>query len=239
MERKIILKTLVGSHNYNLNDNNSDRDYKIFVAPTFDDLYSGHIHTKSHVGESEDYTIHDIRKIPQLFWKSNINFIELLYSKKIDYNASIFPEIDAMFKLRDKLVKMNLPYLYNACFGNAHNKYKNLEKGTSGTQHLIEKFGYDTKEALHCYRMFDFLQRFSKTNFNNFQQAVSYEGQEREFMFGIKHGNYTLIQFKEMVMRLKTEVETNIKPHYSEQKPQHEFLDELNYLIKDLVRKNI
>jgi len=34
-----MLQILVGSHNYNLNNENSDKDYKIFVCPTFEDLY--------------------------------------------------------------------------------------------------------------------------------------------------------------------------------------------------------
>ena len=40
-ERKVVFKALVGSHNYNLNDETSDKDYKYFVLPTFDDLYTG------------------------------------------------------------------------------------------------------------------------------------------------------------------------------------------------------
>ena len=37
--RKFAFKSLVGSHNYNLNIETSDKDYKVFVFPTFDDLY--------------------------------------------------------------------------------------------------------------------------------------------------------------------------------------------------------
>ena len=42
-----VLKALVGSHNYNLNTPESDKDYKLFVLPTFDDLYSREDYTAS------------------------------------------------------------------------------------------------------------------------------------------------------------------------------------------------
>lgn len=35
------MKAIVGSHNYNLNTDTSDKDYKYFVLPTFDELYCG------------------------------------------------------------------------------------------------------------------------------------------------------------------------------------------------------
>lgn len=41
--RIVVLKALVGSHNYNLNTESSDKDYKYFVLPTLDDLYNGTI----------------------------------------------------------------------------------------------------------------------------------------------------------------------------------------------------
>ena len=37
--RNVAFKALVGSHNYNLNTSDSDKDYKLFVIPTLDDLY--------------------------------------------------------------------------------------------------------------------------------------------------------------------------------------------------------
>ena len=53
--RKFAFKSLVGSHNYNLNIETSDKDYKVFVFPTFDDLYFNKSYSKSCIGETEDY----------------------------------------------------------------------------------------------------------------------------------------------------------------------------------------
>ena len=68
----ICLKALVGSHNYNLNTPSSDKDYKYFVYPTWDDLYDGKKYHKEVVTETEDYTVHDIRQLPMLIWKANL-----------------------------------------------------------------------------------------------------------------------------------------------------------------------
>ena len=78
--RKELFRALVGSHNYN-NTPESDKDYKIFIAPTFDDLYFNKQFSNSIIGETEDYDIHDIRKVSHLWWKANVNFIEVLFSK--------------------------------------------------------------------------------------------------------------------------------------------------------------
>ena len=81
--RPTVFKALVGSHNYNLNDEQSDKDYKYFVMPTFDDMYAGKMFSTSKVGQVEDYDVHDIRKCIHLWWQANINFIEVLYTSEL------------------------------------------------------------------------------------------------------------------------------------------------------------
>jgi len=145
-ERREIFRALVGSHNYNLNTETSDMDYKIFVAPTFDDLYFGKQYSNSIIGEAADYDYHDIRKISDLFWKSNINFMEILFSKSYEVLSNViisFCTIHNFYEIKDRIARINLPYLYNACLGMHHTKISQIDKGTSGTQPLVDKFGYD------------------------------------------------------------------------------------------------
>lgn len=240
MERKVLIKALFGSHNYNLNDENSDRDYKYFVAPTFDDLYEGKMFSTSKVGKEFDYDVHDIRKIPQLFWKSNINFIEILYSKDIKVGEDVVwgrtqYSLNQIFKMKDKLVTMNIPYFYNACMGMHFNKMKYLMQGTEGTKHLVEKFGYDTKQALHAYRVLDFITRFADNEFTDFQKAISYDDNEKEFMLAIKHGKYTEEEFRDLVKKKYNEFD-QYKEVYAKQKPDQETYEELNDIVKYVVK---
>lgn len=187
-DRTVVLEALVGSHNYNLNDELSDKDYKYFVLPTFDDLYSGKMFSTSHVGDEIDYTVHDVRKLEELFFKANLNFLEVLYSD--DVSCAVL--IQNFITIRDDIATMNLPYLFNACKGMYFEKRKLLTKGTEGTKNLVDKYGYDTKQAMHACRILDFCMRFADGDFKHFKNSMTYKSRDRKFMLEIKNGLYSL-----------------------------------------------
>lgn len=246
--RKEVFRALCGSHNYNLNTPESDKDYKIFVAPTFDDLYSNKQFSKSYIGETEDFDVHDIRKISSLWWKANVNFLEVLFSKNIKMllpiDTSNYPNlklINKVFNMKKEIARMNLPYLYNACIGMHITKKKQILKGTEGTQYLVDKYGYDTKQAQHSWRILDFLRRFSDTGFNDFKKAIWYEetDNKRKFLLDIKNGKFTLNEYYEIVENTFNDVETNWKSIYQDQKPDEKTNKELIELVKEIVRINL
>ncbi|AYP68327.1 nucleotidyltransferase [Bacillus phage vB_BcoS-136] len=237
MERRVILKALVGSHNYNLNTSESDKDYKAFVLPTFEDLYKGDMFSEQIIGENEDVDTHDIRKLVNLFFKSNINFLEILYSKNISMTFS--KELKKVFDLKDELVKINLPHLFNACGGMHLNKMKQLYKGTEGTQHLVDKFGYDTKQALHAYRVLNFIDRFAQSDFTDFKEAITYTGEDRDFMLSIKHGEFDAENFENFVKFYHESRFQGLKEKYHSIKPNLELKEELEKTIMNLVKNNL
>jgi uncharacterized protein len=238
MERKVLLQCLVGSHNYNLNNEDSDKDYKMFVAPTFDDLYYNNHFCNDVLTPEADYNYHDIRKLSHLFWKSNINFVEILFSNEVhifNTNPDIIILIENIYGMRNDIASMNLPYFYEACMGMHHNKMKMINKGTIGTQHLVDKFGYDTKQALHAYRLLDFLNRFYDNDFTDFKKAITYDEEEREFMLGIKNGKYTLEEF----IKIKDkyfEQTCNLKDSYYSQSPREDIKFILETNVKKIVK---
>lgn len=224
--RQVVMQCLVGSHNYNLNTPESDMDYKIFVCPTFDDLYTGNSHSESIIGHDADFDFHDIRKMDNLLYKANVNFLEVLFSQSVMINPQLQPDtkkqVEELFNMKHDIAKMNLPYLYHACIGMHHNKMKYLEKGTSGTQHLVDKFGFDTKQALHAYRILDFLERFAQNEFSDFGQAIyydghgRYEGKSRDTLLAIKCGCFSQGEFEHMVNTKLERVQDRHKSIYSE-----------------------
>jgi predicted nucleotidyltransferase len=246
--RKVVFKALVGSHNYNLNDENSDKDYKYFVLPTFDDLYHGKMFSTSKVSPTEDYSVHDIRKLGDLLWKANLNFLEVLYSKETEIfmlgehcRFKHYPDaVDWIFENRDKLVTMNLPYLYNACKGMHFEKMKRLNQASEGTQHLLDKYGYNTKEALHAYRVLDFCDRFATNEFTSFDKAIYYDyPPNRAFLMGIKHGEFSESEFRVLMDSILTYRFARLENVYKAQKPDIALKEELDEIIKDLVKENI
>lgn len=238
MERQPVVKCLVGSHNYNLNEPTSDRDYKLFVMPTFDDLYYRNEYSKSILGTDEDVDIHDIRKVAHLWWKSNLNFIEVLYSTDVQFLCDA-PELSVIWSMKHELVTMNLPYLWNACIGMHHNKMKLLHKGTEGTQHLVDQYGYDTKQALHAFRILDFLKRFADTDFVDFQYAMTYQDSERDKLLAIKHGKFTLEHFEEYIMIALDYMKSQYESLYVSQSSKEYIKKQLEELIYSMVENRI
>jgi len=249
--RKVAFKALVGSHNYNLNDETSDRDYKFFVLPTFDDLYDNRYYSlPSQVSEELDYDVHDFRKIPQLWYKANINFLEVLYSKEVsmldwlrDWNtplnvsAGIVSKINEIFAMKEEIARMNLPYLYHACKGMHFNKMSYLYKGTKGTMPLVKQFGYDTKQALHAYRVLDFIVRLHDANFD-FPTAMKYEGADRDFMLSIKQGCFSDRDFKLLVEEIMIKFLT-LEEVYDRLATDEETCRKLKELVKEIVKLSI
>ena len=243
--RKEIFRCLVGSHNYNLNDESSDKDFKVFVSPTFDDLYCSNQFSKSYIGDTEDLDVHDIRKVSSLWWKANVNFLEVLFSDEKtyfgygeNYNERVKELLSEIFSMKDKIAKMNLPYLYNACIGMHLTKKKQVNKGTEGTQHLVDKYGYDTKQALHSWRILDFLRRFSDTNFNDFKSAIWYKNSDnkRKFLLDMKSGKYTLDEYYEIVKKTFEDVECHWEQIYQSRPVDNETNEKLLDIVKEIVR---
>ena len=115
---------LVGSHNYNLADEKSDYDFKLFVYPTFLDLYNG-AKKNGHDTKVHDCDLKttDIRKFKDCLVKSSINFIETLYSDDIFIPTTKDEELDKANKEminflihnRESLAAMNIKYLIKVC----------------------------------------------------------------------------------------------------------------------------
>lgn len=233
-DRKVVMKALVGSHNYNLNDKTSDKDYKLFVLPTFDDLYEGKMYSKSVIGEAEDYDIHDIRSMGNLLWKANLNYIEPLFSREIKLDD----ELHFLTYYRELIARMNLPTLYKACIGTHLTKMKLLSKGTSGTKHLVDKFGYDTKQAMHAYRVLDFLERYVASGFTSFEKAIRYNEEEGKELLAIKEGKYSEEDIRK-ILTYQLEDVRSIENHYINQEPNIELKNQIDLIIKEVVRKGL
>ena len=205
--RKDSFKALVGSHNYNLNTPESDRDYKVFFYPSFDDLYSGQKYSKAKTSETEDIEYHDIRKLPDMLWKSNVNFLEVLFSTDVKTYDGLYKELH---NKRELIARMNLPYLYDACMGMFHKKLKEYDRDTA---YLDLKLGFEeqtkkvNKHAMSAYRILDFLFRYQINGFTSFQNAIKYDEKDakRDFLFTLRNGR--IIDVKEILNSKKEQTE--------------------------------
>lgn len=236
--RNVVLKALVGSHNYNLNTEESDMDYKVYVTPTFEELYNNKRFQKSIVKHTDgnDYDIHDIRKLPELLFKSNLNYLETFFSKDIFLGSK---EMQDLYDLRNDIFNINLPTLFKSCGGTFLQKMKLLPKGTEGTQHLVDMFGYDTKQAQHAYRNLNFCVRYAETDFKDVERALRYTGEDLEFMMTIKGGEFLQDNFERFVYFYHDSRFVHLKEKYLAQPVNYELKEHIDNQIMKLVKREM
>ena len=234
--REVVLKALVGSHNYNLNTPESDKDFKYFVTPTFEDLYTGKMFSTAKQTDTLDYDVHDIRQLSNLLWKANINFIEVLFSTNYEY---LNPDLEFLVIKREKFASMNLPAFYNATMGMHRQKMGELFKGTEKTKCLVEEFGFDTKQACHALRCLFVLEKY---NFNGGLMGnalwFSNDGIRREYLLDVKAGKWSLETFKEVVSAYDEKIEI-WKSWYYAVSPDVELKEELDDKIMRFVKNRL
>lgn len=185
--RRVVVSMLVGSWNYGLETETSDRDHVAFVLPTFDDLYRSRVYHDQSITEGEDLTVHDIRRMPDLLWKSNPVFSEVLFSREVVVREGpSAPFVREVLSMRDDAVRMNLPAVWRSTMGVHSAKIARLQKGTSP---LIDRFGYDTKQAMHAIRFLLFLQRFAASGFSDFGGAIRMGPGDREALLSVRAGS--------------------------------------------------
>lgn len=233
--RKVAIKALVGSHNYNLNTINSDRDYKYFIYPSFDDLYSGKMFSTAVQTDILDYDVHDIRQLANLLWKANLNFIEILFSKDIEYDRNLVP----LFLRKNDFSRMNLFAFYNATYGMHLMKMKDLYKGTAKTDILVQTFGYDTKQACHALRCLYVLDRlaFGMT----MGEALWFEDGsfERTTLLSIKAGEVSVDNFKAIVQNWHDTAHANVKTFFESCEANETDKIAVDNLVKELIRREL
>lgn len=241
-----LFKSLVGSHNYNLNTETSDKDYKVFVLPTFDDLYYGEKVSKSMTSDEEDISIHDIRMLTNMLYKSNVNFIEVLFSKELIINTDFlltktYDFIQDLIKNREEYAKMNLPYLWEACIGMYYQNRKKM-KYIALTTHGNDQRLFDSKKAMTAYRILDFLDRYATFLQHEidqpFKNAIFYNSDERENLLYIKN-EATIVEVDKLLDEKLKKVETRYKNFYKESKVNEKLKLELERNIKELIYENI
>lgn len=115
------MRFLIGSQNFGLDLVDSDRDYFEFIYPELKDLCNP-IPKSKEIKEADSLIKRiDIRSVPSLFFKSNLDTLQLLYSKEVS-SGSVLEEY--FKKYEQELSVINLPRLYKSIMGSAMNRFK-------------------------------------------------------------------------------------------------------------------
>lgn len=237
-DHEIVFRSLVGSHNYNINTSDSDEDYKVFVYPTFSDIYHNKQINSNVVTDTVDYTIADIRKLPMLLFKANISFIEVLFSKQIVYNKTDYLT-NYLINNRDKYAGMNIKGLYNSCYGMHIEKMKRLHKYNFNNFYMEEEYGYNVKEACHAIRLILTCILFQQSGFQDFNGSFSFNDntEYRNLLIDIKNGIYREEEFLKIEEKYMNDFK--ILEQYFNVKPNNNIYQELDRQVEYSIQQRI
>lgn len=231
--RQPVVRFLGGSHMRNLNHSDSDIDYKYFVLPTKEDLFTTKVFTDFKASPTLDIDTQDVRRLDNLFYKSNPAYLDLLFSPEIIRYG--FKQIDEIIEMRDDIARMNLSYLYSASMGMFNQNTKDLTNPTSEkVKALIAQHGYNTKKFSMAVHFSRFIQRFHSNDYSDYKSSIWYEGERRQWMLSLKNGLLPLDAAKAFLEREEDEMKM-LRADYSAQPVNDETHVKLKQLLRDLV----
>ena len=192
---RLVYASVQGSTNYNLDVYNeyyeSDVDWKVFILPTFKDLYTGNKISKTYTYEYGQFELKDIRLLPELLGKMNSSYLELLFSDYTIISDTYHSAIMNLRSLGDELISDRLPLLVKSLMGMCLEKQNALCHEYEGLKEKLAYFGgYDPKQLHHAIRLQYILQDIEKAVKNDepisYDNILRYEGERRNYLLDIK-----------------------------------------------------
>lgn len=237
LKNRTILLTRTGSHAYGTNTPESDEDYRGVCIPP-PEYYlglksineyntSGGKNFVTNGPEDIDITVTHINKFVRDALNGVPNNLDILFCRDEDiiYIDDFGKELRAMKKnFLSKALK------HKFC-GYAHaQKHKLIIKKGNGTgrQELVEKYGYDTKFAMHAVRLLTSVIEILETH-----DYQTYR-QNREWLLEIRNGKYTLEEIFEILDELEARVE---ELYVTSDLPEHCDYNKINDWLIDINRK--
>ncbi|MFF2532267.1 hypothetical protein ACFVS2_25490 [Brevibacillus sp. NPDC058079] len=231
-----------GSINYKLNRPGSDEDKMFFYNPLFTDMYDGKMAENNVEDKCPDRKHHDVRKLPKLFYKANVNYLEILFAHRVVRYDALFDQLAAV---REDIATMNIPYLFDACMGMYDQSYRYFQRDNAYVtlDELTDSLAQRKKVGKHAagaLRITDFMKRYANQGFMDFGSAISYDSenaQDKVFIdtyMAMRNGD---LSFGELDPLLKqAEIEANELKGFFKEKTIKE---DVNQYVIETVRKHV
>ena len=187
---QVVMVSLVGSQNYNLDTRTSDYDSKCCILPSWKDIILAHQpYSHTHIlenGEHIDFT--DFREMMKILKKQNINFLEQLFSSQYYVNEIYGNEIEQLRNHREEIAHYNPCKCVQTMAGIAKSKESRIFRKLSEEKNAdFDKYGYHPKELMQLMRIEEFLKRY--IDGVPFEQCLRTE--QRNELLRIKTGLFT------------------------------------------------
>ena len=219
---EFVFTCLYGSQNYNLDNENSDSDYKMAVVPTIEKIALEKTkYTKIHKTENGGQVeVKDIRNTFVAFKKMSLVDLEILFSKKAIVNKKYKEEFDRLTEIREELLKANPYRLYQVILGTM-------------TSSLKKK--YTPKKACQSIRYYDLFDRYLVKD-ESFKSALDASKSELyNFMKEVKAGEVEEEKARKEIEKMVANVES-----YKEKVPReinYKTYQKLDLILIDIFKK--
>ena len=239
---RVAFVTLGGSVAHGTATADSDIDVKGFYIPDEDyylgtdselpDTHIGKLETGSTQIESE---FHEIRKFARLALSCNPTVIETLFTdRKYHVRSSAWASI---------LIKERHCFLSKRAFksfnGYAKQQVHRMVTGEEPTRKmgakrkaLIEKHGYNTKNAAHVIRLLMMGLELAEKG------TITVERPEKELLLNIKQGKWSLLEVSGLAGRLFNQFR-EIEDSGKAQLPDQPDTARVSYLVREIVKEQL
>lgn len=210
-----------------------DKDLMGVVIPPIEYYFGlknfGNKNSKTIYYNEWDIVFYELRKFVKLLLNSNPNVLSLLWLKK-EYYINTNEYGDRLIENRDKFISKKI---YKTFAGYAYSQLKRMEhykfEGYMGKKRkeLVNKFGYDSKNAGHLIRLLRMGIEALETG-----QINVYREKDRDQLIQIKRGEWKLEKIKKYSDILFKKLETAMDNTKLREYPDYDFAE--RFLIETL-----
>lgn len=190
LKDRTIFLSKSGSHSYGTAVATSDMDLRGVAIPP-PEYFLGFFHNFEQARwVNQDTVIYDIRKFIKLAMDCNPSILELLFTSPEDW-ILIHPLMKTIIDQREKFLSTRVKFTFSGYAVSQINKLKASmvrppERVNPVRAELIQKFGYDTKDAMHVVR----LLRMGKEILKG--EGVQVRRSDAEELIAIRNGAWSL-----------------------------------------------
>lgn len=240
-----ILKIINGSHLYGLNHEDSDLDYiGVFVEPPSTVFSLAHtdsrpLHDRVHdapsiagadsIAGAEDGMAYSVRKFFSLAMQGNPSILACLFAptSRVEFATELGWSI---LKYRDLFVSSQAGPRFK---GYLHSQYLRLtgerNDHTPVRPELVEKYGYDTKYAMHALRLglqgCEFLRSGTIT--------LPMPEDERKLCLAVRHGGFSLDDVLNMIKDVEADLSALVDSNDLPSEPDYDCIHRLSRQIHE------
>ncbi len=196
-ESRLILKTRTGSHSYGTNVEGSDEDFKAVYIPSKDYLLGLKTVKPKQIQEDQDITYYPLRHFVKLILNNNPNILEVLFAapRHIIFENEFGEDLRKLkYSILSKKVYESYGHYANSQVISANM----VSKESEGKRfEIVEKYGYDTRAAMHAIRLLRMGWEILKFGEVNVHRSDASE------LLDIRNGKYSLQEIRDESKHLR------------------------------------